>query len=170
MPEQGFFSASSYEELKRRARDYLRRRGPTTAGVTSLVHETWLRLCAKDRAPWKNEVHFAMSAAQAMRHVLIEQVRRHASLKRGRGWERVSLSQASCNGLSLDLLDLDAALTALSELDPRQAKVVELRYFGGATIDETASLLAVSTNTVEREWRAARAWLSARLSDVRDDT
>ncbi len=169
MPESRTFVATSYEELKRRASDYIRRRGPSTAGVTSLVHDAWLRLCVSKRTSWTNETHFAMAAAQAMRHVLIEQVRRHARHKHGNGWQRVSLSQATCEGPSLELLDLDTALSTLADLDPRQAKVVELRYFGGATIDETARLLECSTNTVEREWRAARAWLSARLADRNDE-
>ncbi len=151
-----------YEELRALATKYARG-GALEVTPTSLVHEAFLKL--KDVRPHELE-HFRALAATAMRQVLVDRVRKKAAAKHGAGWERVTLSVALDSGASeaCDVEALDAALSQLERLDARQARIVELRYFAGFTVPEVARTLNVSTSTVEKEWRRARAWLGAQLS------
>jgi RNA polymerase sigma factor (TIGR02999 family) len=151
-----------YSELKRLASYYLNReREGHTLQTTALVHEAYLRLIDQKQVNWKNRSQFLGLAAEMMRRILVNHARDRAAGKRGGGAKRVSLSVAdgSANQPDVDLIALDQALTELSELDNRKARIVELKFFGGMTTEETAELLEISTATVEREWVHARAWL-----------
>jgi RNA polymerase sigma factor (TIGR02999 family) len=155
-----------YRELRAVAARLLSRRAPgQSLQPTDLVHELYLRMEGRAERPWNDRAHFLAIAARAMRQVLVEHARRAGAAKRGEGWNRVTLAGVgSGTGLDqADLLDLEDALRRLFELDPRQGRIVELRTFGGLTLDETAGCLELSTATVEREWAAGRAWLLARL-------
>jgi RNA polymerase sigma-70 factor, ECF subfamily len=148
-------------ELKRLARAYLRReREGHTLQTSALVNEAFLRL-VDQQISWQNRAHFFGIAAQLMRRVLVDHARAQQGLKRGGDQQRVSLADAAemPDARAADLVALDDALSTLATLDPRQSQVVELRYFGGLTIDETAEVLGISTATVEREWTLARAFL-----------
>ncbi len=160
-----------YDELRSLARGYLNRQKPGhTLEPTGLVHEAFIRLVHQEEPSYENRVHFFAVAAKAMRQLLIDHARRKQAEKRGGGWDRVTLSGLKSDGASeIDLLDLDHALTELGDLDPQQCRIVELRFFGGLTIEETAEEVGVSTSTVEREWRAAKAWLSSRLKSGEAD-
>lgn len=150
-----------YEELRALATK-VARGGAMEVSPTSVVHEAFLKL----RLAEPREVeHFRALAAKAMRQVLTDRARRRSAQRRGGDWERVTLSLALDGqaGESLDVEALDAALTELERLDARQARIVELRYFAGLTVPEVARELEVSTSTVEKEWRRARAWLGAQL-------
>lgn len=152
-----------YTELRRIAASRLRgERAGQTLQPTVLVHEAWMRL-ADQRAGWQNRSHFFALAAQAMRRIVVDRARRRIAAKRGGHAEQVPLDDvayALASPLPDDrLLLLDAALDRLAALDPRQARVVELRYFAGLSVIETAEALDVSPATVKREWAAARAWL-----------
>lgn len=153
-----------YRELRKRAAGHLRheRRGHTLR-PTDLVHETYLRLC-EQHAGWENRDQFFAVASRLMRRILVDHARRRGAPKRGGGL-RVTLAEGlAVAGLEEpDLLDLDTALDELAALDERQARLVELRYFGGLTLDETAQVLELSTATVSREWTLARTWLYRRL-------
>lgn len=151
-----------YDELRMLARGYLQReRSDHTLQATGLVHEAYLRLVDQDTTDWKNRAHFFWIAAQAMRRILVEHARRHRAEKRGGAMERVKFDEAliPATGRSVDLLALDDALKELAQLRPQQSQIVELRFFGGMTIEEAAEVLDVSPRTVKREWRMARAWL-----------
>lgn len=155
-----------YAELRRLAHRHLRYRAPDSGlETTELVHEAYLRLLDSSRVSWQNRAHFFALSAQLMRRVLVDQVRARRSKKRGGLAEHVPLSgdEAIPDGNRLDLVALDDALAALEALDPRKAKVVELRYFSGLTADESAEVLGVSPPTVERDWKMARLWLSREL-------
>lgn len=148
-------------ELKRLARAYLRReRQGHTLQTSALVNEAFMRL-VDQQISWQNRAHFFGISAQIMRRVLVDHARSQQGLKRGGDQQRVSLADAAemPEARAADLVALDDALTTLAELDPRQSQVVELRYFGGLTIDETAEVMGISTATVEREWTMARAFL-----------
>ncbi|MBL8916916.1 MAG: sigma-70 family RNA polymerase sigma factor [Archangium sp.] len=150
-----------YEELRALATKYARG-DAVEVSPTSVVHEAFLKL----RGVTPNELeHFKALAAKAMRQVLIDRVRKKAAVKHGAGLERVTLSLALEEGKheACDVEALDAALTQLESLDARQARIVELRYFAGLSVVEVARELQVSTSTVEKEWRRARAWLGAQL-------
>jgi RNA polymerase sigma factor (TIGR02999 family) len=155
-----------YEELRRRAAAYLRReRAGQTLQPTALVHEAYLRLM-KDRPDrWQNRAHFCAIAAHSMRQILIERARARHALKRGGAPPRVTLDEGLVAGemRSIDLLALDEALGRLEQLDPEQARLVELRFFGGLTIEETAEAMGTSPATVKRHWTVARAWLAREL-------
>jgi RNA polymerase sigma factor (TIGR02999 family) len=155
-----------YQELRKLAAAYLRRERPgQTLQPTALVHEAYLRLL-KDRPDrWQNRAHFCAIAAHSMRQILIERARARAAIKRGGPQARVTLDEALVAGedRSIDLLALDAALERLAGLDAEQARLVELRYFGGLTIEETAEAMAISPATVKRHWTVARAWLAREL-------
>lgn len=154
-----------YAELRRLARGQLRR-DPAAHSVepTVLVHEAYLRLLGA-RVDWRDRTHFLSVAARVMRRILVERARARRALKRGGGELRVTLSSAAAPAESpVDMLDLDAALERLHEFDDRQARVVELSYFGGLTHPEIADLLEISEATVERDLRHARAWLRRELS------
>jgi len=156
-----------YEELKRLAAAYLRReRAGYTLQPTALVHEAYLRLL-KDRPDrWQNRAHFCAIAAHSMRQILIERARARGAQKRGGAPAQVTLDEALAAGgpRSVDLLALDAALERLAAMDPEQARLVELRFFGGLTIEETAEAMNISPATVKRHWLVARAWLARELA------
>ena len=151
-----------YEELRRLAAHYLSRE-PTghTLQPTALVHEAYLRLIDQRRADWTNRAQFLGLAAGMMRRILVNRARDRVAAKRGGGAERVSLSlvDAASGGPDVELIALEDALERLAALDPRKSRVVELKFFGGLTIEEIAEVLQVSGATVEREWSFARAWL-----------
>ena len=156
-----------YDELRRVARSHLRREQPGhPLQATALVHEVYLRLVDVERLTLKNRAHFFAIAAKLMRQILVDHARRQHAEKRGGGATMVSLDAVSpaAQPPSVDVLALDQALEALSAIDARQVGVVELRFFAGLDIDETAEALEISTATVEREWAMARAWLHRRLS------
>ena len=156
-----------YEELSRRATGHLRRdRRGHTLRPTDLVHETYLRLCGANVA-WANRGQFFGVASRLMRQILVDHARTRAAAKRGRGL-RVTLAEdiASSPPAEPDLLDLDRALDELAAVDDRQARLVELRYFGGLTIEETAALLEISVATANREWTTAKIWLYRRLKET----
>jgi len=157
-----------YGELRRRAGAYLRHeRLGHTLQPTALVHEAWLRLAGQD-VDWRNRSQFFGMASQLMRRILVDHARRRRAARRGGGGLQVPLEEAlgaTAGGDRVDLVRLDEALTELAELDPRQGRIVELRFFGGLTTGETAGLLGVSPATVKREWTVAKAWLFDRLMD-----
>jgi RNA polymerase sigma factor (TIGR02999 family) len=151
-----------YDELRRLAAGYLKaERRDHTLQPTALVHEAYLRLVRQDRVEWQNRAHFFGIAARMMRRVLVDHARRRQAGKRDAGVFRLTLQVGEALEVSRDpeLLELDEALTRLERLDSDQARVVELRFFGGLTVEETASVLGVSTATVKREWRTAKAFL-----------
>jgi len=155
-----------YDELRRLARRYMKReRGGHSLQTTALVNEAYLRLVGYKRMHWQNRAHFLAVSAQAMRRILVDHARRR-NVKRGADQERVSLDDAAVAGTvrSGDFVSLDDALNALGELAPRKAQVVELRFFGGLSVDETAEVLHVSAITVMREWKSAKAWLYRELT------
>ena len=151
-----------YEELKRLAGHYLRMERPDhTLQTTALVHEAYMRLVNQENVDWKNRAQFLGIAAEMMRRILVNHARDRAVAKRGGGAKRVSLSLVVDAGeqVDVDLVVLDDALKKLAELDPRKSRVVEMKFFGGMTTEETAEILQVSAKTIERDWTAARAWL-----------
>jgi RNA polymerase sigma factor (TIGR02999 family) len=155
-----------YGELRRLAHHYLSRERPGhTLQATALVHEVYLRLIPQDGAAWEDRGRFIAIAAHVMREILVESARSRKRLKRGGDQSRVPLDEdmAGTDDEAGRWEDLDRALDRLTELDPRQAKVVELRYFGGLTVEEAAEVLAVSPKTVKRDWSVARAWLKREL-------
>ena len=160
-----------YAELRRLAAGYLRREKPgQTLQPTALVHEAYLRLM-KDRPDrWQNRAHFCAIAAHSMRQILIERARARGAAKRGGARPRVTLDEAlvAGNDRSIDLLALDEALERLAALDPEQARLVELRFFGGLTVEETAEAMNISPATVKRHWTVAKAWLSRELEGLAD--
>lgn len=156
-----------YDELRRLASHYLRReRSDHTLQATALVHEAYMRMVDQSRVRWQNRAHFFGVSAQMMRRILVDHARRHAAEKRGSGGEKLALEDVS--GLSIapdkDMVALDDALNRLAEFDPQQARVVEMKYFGGLTIEEIAEVLDISPATVKREWATAKAWLFRELT------
>jgi RNA polymerase sigma factor (TIGR02999 family) len=157
-----------YDELKRMAHRYLQReRNGHTLQTTALVNEAYLRLAAQEKPSWQNRSHFFAVTAQVMRHILIDYARRRRSLKHGGEAHQVSLDDASLMTADRagELLALDEALAELKQFDSRKSNVVELRYFGGLSLEETAAAMDISVMTVRRDWRAAKAWLFRRMSD-----
>ncbi len=156
-----------YDELRRIAARYMRReRRGQTIQATALVHEAYLRLL-KDRSPdWQNRAHFLAIAATSMRQILVERARARTAAKRGGQAERITLDEAMLPspGGAPDLEAIDQALTRLAALDPAQARIVELRFFGGLTVEEAAAALDISPATLKREWSIARAWLRRELA------
>lgn len=162
-----------YQELRRIARAYMRRERPDhTLQATALVHEAYLQLVDQKRVDWKNRAHFFGVAAQLMRRILVEHARAHQAQKRGGAAAKLTLEEAInyFPQKELTLVALDDCLKELERLDPRQSRIVELRFFGGLTTEETSEVLGISTATVEREWRSARAWLHAQLSGLKGHT
>lgn len=160
-----------YAELRRLAHRYMRRERPDHDLQTSaLVNEAYIRLVDYKRMRWQNRAHFFAVSAQLMRRILIEQARRH-NLKRGRGVQHVSLDEAILVSVNpgADLVALDDALNALARVDPRKVRVVEMRFFGGLTVEETAMVLKVSPVTVRRDWSSAKIWLYRELTGETDD-
>lgn len=155
-----------YDELKRLARSYMRReRQDHTLQTTALVHEAYLKLVRQQATNWQGRSHFFGIAAQLMRRILIDHARGHLREKRGGAQVILPLNEALAFSLehSEDLLKLDEALDRLSKLDPRQGQVVELRFFGGLSVEETAQYLKISPKTVKRDWAVAKAWLHGEL-------
>jgi RNA polymerase sigma factor (TIGR02999 family) len=156
-----------YNQLRGLANHYLRRERPNhTLQATALIHEAYLRLVDQTNVHWQNRAHFFGIAANLMRQILVNHALSHNSAKRGGGAYKLSLDEAV--GLSkerdVDLVALDEALTRLAALDSRQGRIVELRFFGGLTIEETAEVLGISPATVKREWTTAKAWLYREIS------
>jgi RNA polymerase sigma-70 factor (ECF subfamily) len=155
-----------YDELRRLARHYMKgERAGHSLQTTALVNEAYLRLVGYKRMHWQNRAHFLAVSAQAMRRILVDHARRR-NVKRGADAEHVSLDAAAvvATDRSDDFVSLDDALNALAERAPRKAQVVELRFFGGLSVDETAEVLHVSSITVMREWKTAKAWLYRELT------
>jgi RNA polymerase sigma factor (TIGR02999 family) len=158
-----------YPELRRIAGRYLRReRVGHTLQPTALVHEAYVKLIDQDRARWQNRAQFFGVAAQLMRRILVDHARKHAAAKRGGGARPVTLvdAMAASPDRGIDVLALDEALARLAALYPEQGRLVELRYFGGLTIEETGEVLGQSPATVKRQWAVARAWLLANLEEA----
>jgi len=157
-----------YGELRRLAHHYLRQERPGhTLQATALVHEVYLRLIPQDQATWGDRTRFVGIAARLMRQVLVDYARGRHREKRGGHQQRVTLDEAVAIVDPAECehwIDLDGALDRLAALDSRQAHVVELRYFGGLTVEETAEVLGISAKTVKRDWSIARAWLRRELS------
>lgn len=159
-----------YDDLRRVGRGHLRRERPGhSLQATALVHEVFLRLVDVDRMTVKSRTHFFALSARLMRQILVDHARRQQAGKRGDGATMIGLSEAAgaaapMSTSTVDVLALDEALDALSSFDVRQCRVVELRFFAGLNIPETADALGVSTPTVERDWAMAKAWLHRRLS------
>lgn len=156
-----------YRELHRLAHGYMagERRGHVLQ-TTALVNEAFVRLVDWQQVEWQNRAHFFGVSATLMRHILVQFAREQQAQKRGGGAVRVSLAEAVATSTSPhpDLVKLDDALNALEKLDPRQARTVELRFFGGLSLEEAAEVLGVSVSTVRRDWRLAQAWLHQQLS------
>lgn len=155
-----------YEELRRIAeRQLVRERVGHTLQPTALVHEAYLRLVDQRKVDWQNRAHFFGVSAQIMRRILVDHARRHAALKRGEGLQCISLDDAQQLPASSDIpiIALDHALDRLEQVDPDLARIVELRAFGGLTIEEAAHVLEVSPSTAKREWRTAKAWLTREM-------
>ena len=155
-----------YDELRRLASRHLRRERPDhTLQTTALVHEAYLALVGQQHAHWQNRAQFFAIAAQLMRRILVDYARSHQAAKRGGDYIKLSLDDAAAmsDEKSAGLLALDEALDRLAKLDPQQSRVVELRVFGGLSVEETAAALGISPRTVKREWSMARAWLHQQL-------
>lgn len=157
-----------YEELRRLAAACLAVDRPDhTLQATALVHEAYLRLAGAGRRGWNDRAHFLRAAAKTMRHILVDHFRRRSAEKRGGAQPTLRLTETAMllGDYETELLEVDDALKRLSALSPEKARVVELRVYAGCTIEETAEALGISTATVERDWRFARAWLKAQLAD-----
>ena len=154
-----------YDELRRLAASFLQREYAVSLQTTELVHEAYFKLTNQRTVDWENRGQFFAIAAQAMRRLLIDSARQRKSLKRAA--EKISLEDAPTIPVEDDqnLIELDRALTELEEFDEQQCRIVELRYFAGLTIDETAEVLRISPSTVKREWEFARTWLYQRMRD-----
>ena len=157
-----------YAELRRLAGSYMRReRVDHTLQATALVHEAYLKLIEQRSANWQSRAHFFGVAAQLMRRILIDHARGHTRQKRGGEQKKVSLDEAFVfsEKQADELLAVDDSLNRLAEIDPRQARVVELRFFGGLSVEEAAEVLGVSPKTIKRDWSVAKAWLYADLKE-----
>jgi RNA polymerase sigma factor (TIGR02999 family) len=156
-----------YDELRSLAQAHLRRERPGhTLQGTALVHEAYLRLVDQKQVKWQNRAHFFGMASQMIRRILVDHARGHKAAKRGSGAAKLSLDEAilATARTDVDILALDDALNDLAKFDPEQSRIVELRFFGGLSIEETAEAVGLSVATVNREWSAARAWLFRHIS------
>jgi RNA polymerase sigma factor (TIGR02999 family) len=165
-----------YDELRQMAHRYLKRQpAEQTLQTTALVHEAYLRLVGRHEVDWQNRAHFFAVCAQIMRNLLVDRARARLSARRG-GARQVSLDEAVAVAPAIHLdkdvevLALNQALERLSALDPRKSRIVELRYFGGMSVEETAEVLALSPITIKREWLKAKLWLYHELLEKRDDS
>ncbi len=161
-----------HSELRRIAQHQMNAERPGhTLQATALVNEAYLKLAGQSEFPWHDRAHFFAVCAQVMRHILIDHARAHSRDKRGGGAVQVSLHEAVAlaDEQAEDLVALDIALCALEDLDPQKARIVELRYFAGLTIEETAEVLEISPTTVRREWRRAKAWLYRTITEGSSD-
>jgi RNA polymerase sigma factor (TIGR02999 family) len=155
-----------YDELRRIARRYLQgERVGHTLQSTALVNEAYMRMVAQDLPEWQNRAHFFAVAAQLMRQILVDHARSHRASKRGGNFHKVTLTEAEQLPVATDvnILALDDALKNLAEMDPQQCRVVELKFFAGLSIEDTAEVLGISASTVKRAWVTARAWLYREL-------
>jgi RNA polymerase sigma-70 factor (ECF subfamily) len=162
-----------YKELRRLAASYMSRERPDhTLQATALVHEAYFKLVQQRSVDWQSRAHFLGIAAQVMRRILVDYARNHLSDKRGGGCRPVPLDDnlAFTPERSLELVTVDIALERLARIDPRQSKIVELRFFGGLTVEETAEVLGISPKTVKRDWSIAKAWLHRELKAIDADT
>jgi RNA polymerase sigma factor (TIGR02999 family) len=160
-----------YGELRRIAGHFMRdERQGRTIQTTALVHEAYLRLIDVSNVDWQHRAHFFAVSAQIMRHILLDRARRRVAAKRGGAAARVNLDEVADigSGRAREVIALDDALNALAKVDPRKARVVEMRFFAGLSVEETAAVLQVSSDTVKRDWRLARAWLLAELGNSRN--
>ena len=157
-----------YDELRKIARNYLRYQSKDqTLQTTVLVHEAYLKLIRQNRVDWQNRLHFFGIAAHVMRRIVIDHARNNSRIKRGGEVFKISLDEEKIDvsdERSAVLMSLDEALDRLAALDPQKARLVELRYFGGLSIEETAQVLEISTATVTRQWRAVKAWLHKEIA------
>lgn len=155
-----------YEELRRIAQYHLKQERPDhTLQSTALVHEAYIRLMKQGPAEIENRAHFLAVASQLMRQILVDHARRHRAAKRGGGLKlELQEGMASQKAQNVDLIALDNALNELARLDPQQSRIVEMRFFGGLSIEDTAEVIGVSRTTVKREWATARAWLLREMS------
>lgn len=157
-----------YDELRKLARHYLRReRAGQSLQATALVNEAYLRLKRDKRQPWQNRTHFLAIAANSMRQILVERARARKAAKRGGEQIRITLDEAVAAGgeREIDLMALDEALTRLAVIDPEAARIIELRFFAGLSIEEAAESLGISPATVKRGWNMARAWLKREMQE-----
>ncbi len=161
-----------YDELRRIAGRFMRDERPgRTIQTTALVHEAYLKLIDVTNVDWQHRAHFFAVSAQIMRRILLDQARRRVAAKRGGVAPRVNLDEVPdiASGGARELIALDDALDALAKVDPRKARVIELRFFAGLSVEETAEVLKVSSDTVKRDWKLARAWLLAELGDPQNE-
>ena len=161
-----------YDELRRLASFYLQsERVNHTLQTTALVHEAYLRLVDQKQVEWSNRNHFFGVAAQMMRRILVDHARKHVSLKRGGSFSRISLEQAAVFSRERprELIAVDELLTRLASLDPQGSRIVELRFFAGLSLEETAEVMGLSSAKVRREWRAAKAWLTREIGKFGND-
>lgn len=157
-----------YDQLRALARSFFAAQRPNhTLEPTALVHEAFLRLVGPSQTDWTGRAHFFAVAAKAMRQILINHAEAKQAAKRGGGWQRITLSEAvhESGDREVELLALNEALSSLEEMDERQARVVELRFFGGLTVEEAAEVLKVAPRTIELDWRMAKAWLVRKLGE-----
>lgn len=161
-----------YDELRRIARRYMSHQSPGhTLQTTELIHEAFLKLVRQPEKHWRNRAHFLGVAAQAMRHILVDYARSRQCAKRGSAVQVVSLDEAAVvsEERAAEIVALDDALSRLAEIDLRKSRIVEMRYFGGLSVEETAEVLGVSPDTVMRDWRLAKTWLRRELSRKEHD-
>jgi len=158
-----------YDELRRMAKNYMRKQpSGHTFQTTELIHEAYLKLAGRSEQQWQNRAHFFAVAATAMRHILVDYARSKRRDKRGGGRYRVTLADDAENsyGRSEEILALDEALRTLEQIDERRSRVVELKFFGGLTVDEITHVLKISPETVKRDWQFAKAWLLRELANA----
>jgi RNA polymerase sigma factor (TIGR02999 family) len=158
-----------HEELRGLAHHYMRReRSDHTLQTSALVNEAYIRLVNRKGVQWQNRAHFFAIAAQSMRSILVDHARSHAYAKRGGGAHKIELDEAMIvsQERAAEVVALDGALKELAEFDPQQSRIVELRFFGGLTIEETAEVVKLSPATIKREWSTAKAWLYHQLSNI----
>jgi len=156
-----------YDELRRQARRYLRRERPDhTLQSSALVHEVYVRLIDQRQANWHNRSQFFGVAAQLMRRILVDHARSRGAVKRGAGVTKLAIAEevAAIEMQNVDLIALDTSLTKLGQIDPQQCRIVELRFFSGLSIEDTADALSISPATVKRDWAMAKAWLYREIS------
>lgn len=156
-----------YDELRRVAHHHLRNERPDhTLQTTALVHEAYFRLVGQDLPEWRNRAHFFAVAAQLMRQILVDYARRHRASKRGSGIAMLALEDVATQPerKEVDVIALNDALDKLNEIDARQSRIVELRFFAGLSLEETSEVMGIGTATVQRDWTAARAWLHREIS------
>jgi RNA polymerase sigma factor (TIGR02999 family) len=162
-----------YDELRHLASSYLRRERPDhTLQATALVHEAYLRMVDQRNTQWKERGHFFMVAAEMMRRILIDHARKHRAVKRGGPLTKISLDDATVFApeQSQSLLLLDGLLIRLAVIDPQEARIIELRFFGGLSIEETADVMGISPTTVKREWNVAKKWLAREMRKANPDS